>query len=130
VSDGRIYATTYKKVDGRREMIVLDLEGRILRRVYLPLTSIRPERGVVRYDLFTVSGGKLYELVQTAGKDTWELVVTDLEAVSSPPRAEEHPAPSSAWPTSKFVRCDGTPFWPSWASSAPSPQPAPGESMR
>jgi hypothetical protein len=78
VSDGRIYATTYKKVDGRTEMIVLDLEGRILRRVYLPLASIRPGRGPLRFDLFTVDRGKLYELVQ---KGTWELVVTDLEAV-------------------------------------------------
>lgn len=88
VSDGRIYATTYKKVDGKTEMIILDLQGRILRRVFLPLTSLRPERGVLRYDLFTVSGGKLYELVQTAGKDTWELVVTDLDAAPSPVRKE------------------------------------------
>lgn len=81
VSDGRIYATTYKKVDGKTEMLVLDLEGRILRRLYLPLTSIRPQRGVLRYDLFTVSRGKLYELVQNGGTGAWELVVTDLEAV-------------------------------------------------
>jgi len=88
VSDGKIYATTYTTRDGKREMIILDLEGRILRRVYLPLTSIRPERGAVRYDRFTVSGGKLYELVQNAGKDTWELLVTDLDAVPSPSRVE------------------------------------------
>ena len=81
VSDGRIYATTYRKMDGRTEMIVLDLEGRILKRIYLPLASIRPQRGCLRYDLFTVSQGKLYELVQNAGKGTWELVVTDLEAM-------------------------------------------------
>lgn len=88
VSDGRIYATTYKKVDGKTEVIILDLEGRILKRVFVPLISIRPERGVLRHDLFTVSRGKLYELVQTAGKDTWELVVTDLNAVPSPAREE------------------------------------------
>jgi hypothetical protein len=81
VSDGRIYATTYKKVDGKTEMIVLDLEGRILRRLYLPLASIRPERGPLRYDLFTVNHGKLYELVRNDQKGVWELVVTDLEAV-------------------------------------------------
>ena len=81
VSDGRIYATTYKKVDGKTEMIVLDLEGRILRRLYLPLTSIRPQRGVLRYDLFTVSQGKLYELVQNTAKGAWELLVTDLATV-------------------------------------------------
>ena len=84
VSDGKIYATTYRKVDGRTEMIVLDLEGRILRRLYLPLASIRPQRGCLRYDLFTVSQGKLYELVQNAAKGTWELVVTDLDAARRP----------------------------------------------
>ena len=80
VSDGRIYATTHKKSGGRTEMIILDLEGRIVRRLYLPLASIRPQRGCLRYDLFTVSRGKLYELVQSPGNKTWELVVTDLDA--------------------------------------------------
>ena len=80
VSDGKIYATTYRKVDGKTELIVLNLEGRILKRLYLPLASIRPQRGCLRYDLFTVGHGKLYELVQNAAKGTWELVVTDLDA--------------------------------------------------
>jgi len=78
VSKDRIYATTYAKKDGRTEMLILDLEGRILKRLSLPLSSIRPDRGVLRYDLFTVGGGKLYELVQTAGTGKWDLVITDL----------------------------------------------------
>jgi hypothetical protein len=60
------------------------LEGRILKRLYLPLASIRPQRGCLRYDLFTVSHGKLYELVQNAAKRTWGLVVTDLDAAGRP----------------------------------------------
>jgi len=79
VSDGKIYATTYKKKDDKTEMLVLDLEGRILRRLYLPFASIRPKRGVVRYDLFTVSQDKLYELVQNKETGKWELLITDLE---------------------------------------------------
>lgn len=78
VSDSTIYATTYKKKDDKTEMLVLDLEGRILRRLYLPLASIRPKRGVLRYDLFTVSQDKLYELVQNKETGKWELVITDL----------------------------------------------------
>lgn len=81
VSENRVYATTYKRLDGRTEMIVLDLEGRILQRLYLPLASIRSSRGVLRQDLFTVSQGKLYELVQDAGTGIWQLLVTDLTAV-------------------------------------------------
>lgn len=64
VSNGRIYATTYKKVGGKTEM--------------LPLTSIRPTRGVLRYDLFCVDGERLYELVENKTTGKWELVITDL----------------------------------------------------
>ena len=80
VSDGRIYATTYKKVDGNTEMIVRDVEGRMLRRLHVPLASIRPGRRPLRFELITVNRGKLYELVRNAEKGAWELVVTDLEA--------------------------------------------------
>ena len=48
-------------------------------RLFLPLPSIRPERGVLRYDLFTVAQDKLYELVQNKGTGKWELLVTDLK---------------------------------------------------
>ena len=78
VSDGKIYATTYKKMDNKTEMLILDLEGRILRRPYLPLASIRPGRGVLRYDLFTVGQDKLYELIQNHETGKWELVITEL----------------------------------------------------
>jgi hypothetical protein len=81
VSDGQIYATTYEKKDEKTELLVLDLQGRILRRLYLPLTSIRPQRGVLRYDLFTVAQDKLYELVQNKDTGKWELIITDLGAI-------------------------------------------------
>ena len=81
VSDGKIYATTYAKKNNLTEMLVLDLEGRILRRLYLPLTSIRPGRGVLRYDLFTVGQGKLYELVETKETGKWALLTTDLGSI-------------------------------------------------
>jgi len=81
VSDNKIYATTYLKKDGLTEMLVLDLEGRVLKRLRLPLPSIRPGRGVLRYDLFTVAQDKLYELLQNKGTGQWELQVTDLKTV-------------------------------------------------
>ncbi|MEW6364942.1 MAG: hypothetical protein AB1714_09915 [Acidobacteriota bacterium] len=39
VADGKIYATTYAKKSNLTEMLVLDLEGRLLRRLHLPPTS-------------------------------------------------------------------------------------------
>lgn len=84
VSEGKIYATTYVKKDGLTEMLVLDLEGRILRRLALPLPSIKPERGVLRYDLFTVAQEKLYELVQNNVTGKWELLITALNGSGVP----------------------------------------------
>jgi hypothetical protein len=79
VSDNKIYATTYLKKDDLTEMLVMDLEGRTLRRLHLPLPSIRPKRGVLRYDLFTVGRDKLYELVQDSETQQWGLWITDLK---------------------------------------------------
>ncbi|HBL25190.1 MAG TPA: hypothetical protein DDZ40_13915 [Deltaproteobacteria bacterium] len=61
-------------------MIILDLKGGILKRLYLPLASRRANRGVLRYDLFTVSSDKLYELVQNSQTEKWELRVTTLNS--------------------------------------------------
>ena len=79
VSKSGIYATTYKKVDDKTEMLLLDMEGRLLRRLYLPLASIRPTRGALRYDLFCVDGEQLYELIENKDTGKWELVITDLK---------------------------------------------------
>ena len=84
VSEDKIYATTYKKEDDKTEMIILDLKGNILRRLYLPLSSIQPKRGVLRYDLFTVNQEKLYELIKNKETERWELLITDLENVNAP----------------------------------------------
>jgi len=81
VSDGKIYAATNFNNNDGREMIILDLNGRILRRLFLPLASIRPERGVLRYDLYTVDQDVLYELIQNRETETWELQVTDLAQI-------------------------------------------------
>jgi hypothetical protein len=80
VSDKKIYATTSTKKDNLTEMLVLDLEGRLLKRLFLPLPSIQPQRGVLRYDLFTVARDRLYELVRNTATGRWELLITDLKA--------------------------------------------------
>lgn len=78
VSDGKIYAVTNKKKDDKTEMIVLDLKGQILKRFYLPLTSIQPKRGVLRFDLFYVNNNKLYEILRDEDTGHWKLLITNL----------------------------------------------------
>ena len=81
VSNEKIYATTYKKKNNKTEMLILDVEGSISKRLYLPLLSIQPKRGVLRYDLFVVDQEKLYELIKNSETGKWELLITDLEHV-------------------------------------------------
>ncbi len=73
VSDGKIYATTYKEQDGQHEMLILDFKGNILRRMFLPLPSMRLFRRILRSDLFAVDRGKLFELIKNPETEVWEL---------------------------------------------------------
>ncbi len=79
VADGKIYVTTFKEKDGKHELIVLDLKGNILKRVFLPFKAWRVFKINSRQvDLFTVKDGKLYELIDNEVKELYELHVTDL----------------------------------------------------
>jgi hypothetical protein len=78
VSKNKIYAVTYVKKQEKTEMIILDLKGHILQRLFLPLTSIQPERGVLRYDLFSIDQEKLYEVVRNSKTGKWDLFITSL----------------------------------------------------
>ena len=79
VLDGKIYVTTYKEKDDKHELIVLDLKGNILKKVFLSLKSWRIWQSNTRQvDLFTIKDGKLYELIDNEAKELYELHVTDL----------------------------------------------------
>jgi hypothetical protein len=74
VADGRIYVLTYKQTGGSSEFYVLDVEGKLLRRAFLPLAQ--PD--VLAYCPFATSAGNLYQLERNRDNDGWELRVTDL----------------------------------------------------
>ncbi len=77
-SGDRLYVTTHREKDGLHEMLVLDTRGKVLDRLYLPMPSFHHFRGPFRSDLFAVSGGALYELVQNPETQVWEVLGTDL----------------------------------------------------
>jgi hypothetical protein len=77
INDKKIFVVTYKEKDGMREMIVLDLKGKILDRIFLPLKSIKLTR-LVGGDTFSVSNGVLYELLENEKTEMWELFKTDI----------------------------------------------------
>jgi hypothetical protein len=70
VNQGKIYIQTYKKKDNKTQFFVLDLEGKILKEIYLPLPV--PDSDLRKQ---TIYNNKLYKLVENEGKETWELHV-------------------------------------------------------
>ena len=74
VADGRIYVLTYKQVGDSSEFYVLDVEGKLLHRAFLPLA----QPSVLTYRPFAISAGSLYQLERNRDNDVWELRVTDL----------------------------------------------------
>lgn len=77
-ADGRLYVTTHREKGGLHEMLVLDTRGELLDRLFLPIPSFHHFRGAVRRDLFDVTDGALYELVQNAGTRAWDVLRTAL----------------------------------------------------
>ncbi len=77
-SEGRLYVTTHREKGGLHEMLVLDTRGKVLDRLFLPIPSFHHFRGPFRSDLFTVSGGALFELVRNQETQIWEIMKTDL----------------------------------------------------
>jgi hypothetical protein len=76
VSDKKIFVVTFKEKDGMRELIVLDLKGKILDRLFLPLKSVKMHRAGGE-DTYTVYKGVLYELVDNEKTEMLELHKTD-----------------------------------------------------
>jgi len=73
----RIYVTTYREKNGLHEVIILDHEGKIRNRIFLPLKSMRIYKNVGEVDPYCFHDGKLYELIENS-EEVWELHCTDI----------------------------------------------------
>ena len=73
INDNKIYITTYKVMDGKQELIVLDLKGNIINKTFIPVKS-SPHNGYISYSTFyTINNDKFYELIENEENETWEL---------------------------------------------------------
>jgi hypothetical protein len=88
VADEKIYVMTYKKEKEKSEFVILDLEGKLLKKVFLPfnqsdewfhysLTKLASQFSP--HATFTIKNGKLYQLIENEDEETWELHITDIE---------------------------------------------------
>jgi hypothetical protein len=72
VSDGKIYAVTHKKENGKTEMLVFDIKGKFLKQVFFPFIMETPMEPYP----YTIHNGGVYQLVEDVDAEEWSLQVT------------------------------------------------------
>ncbi|MFC1493608.1 hypothetical protein ACFL6O_06555, partial [candidate division KSB1 bacterium] len=79
VSGNRIYGTTFNRNNDRHELLILDLEGNILKRDFVEMRSKMNYRRILRTDLFAFDNGTLYEIVKNNETGNWEFLKTVIQ---------------------------------------------------
>jgi hypothetical protein len=74
VTDGKIYAITYKKQKDLTECFIFDTEGKFLQQVWLLLE----ETNILNHYPFDIKNGKLYQLVENED-EVWELHISEIK---------------------------------------------------
>lgn len=81
LDNDKIYVLTYKRREGKNEFYILDINGKLLQKTFMP---IKTANGVSPLP-FTVKSGKLYQLVDNEKTENWEIHVTPLHHTGTPP---------------------------------------------
>ena len=76
VSDNKIYVMTNKEKEGKNEFLVLDMKGRLLKTLFLPISSFDETMIVITYDIVH---GVLYHLKENEQTENWEVRVYNLK---------------------------------------------------
>jgi beta-lactamase regulating signal transducer with metallopeptidase domain len=81
--DNKIYVTTFKEKGGKHEIIVLDLKGNILKKVFVPFKSFRLFTDIPPLSIPTLNYGlkdnRLYQVLPKPSGDGYELHVTAIK---------------------------------------------------
>ncbi len=80
VADERIYVLTFKEIEEKSELLILDLKGQLLKRVLVPLVQI-DSLGPAVMNRYTINNHKLYRLVRNK-ESQYELHIMPLEQES------------------------------------------------
>jgi hypothetical protein len=79
LADNKIYVTTYKKMDEKHEIVVMDLEGKILKRCYsFPFPPYQdPSYSITLFsDRYDIYKDEIYHLTYNFDTDIYELNIT------------------------------------------------------
>jgi hypothetical protein len=74
VADGKIYVIPYKKKEGKSELHIFDVPGKLLGKVLVDIEEL----DIFEFYPFTISRGKIYQLVDNTDSEEWELTVKEL----------------------------------------------------
>ena len=79
IAENLLLATTYLEKDGGHEIVVMDLTGQIIKRIYPLLPSFKCTKSLLTKDLYAFHQGKLYQLVQNKSTEVWELHIDPID---------------------------------------------------
>lgn len=74
VDNGTLYVRTYKKTRGKTEFFILNLEGKLLKTVFLPIVE---KDGKESYP-YTIKNEKVYQLIENSDEE-WELHILPIK---------------------------------------------------
>jgi hypothetical protein len=72
VDNGKMYFMTHNEKDGKRELVVADWKGNIIKRTYVPWIGERP------HTYFAIENDKFYYIKENEDIEEWELHVEDI----------------------------------------------------
>jgi hypothetical protein len=75
VADGKVYVITNKKENKKYESFIYDADGKLVKKVWLPLV----DKDILELHPFTITGGKIYQLVENEEEEEWDLHVTEIK---------------------------------------------------
>ncbi len=76
VIDNRIYVTTFKKKNKKTELIILNLKGNEIKRIWIPYPELYGMDYIPKYDIFNK---KFYILIENDDDEVWELHMLKLD---------------------------------------------------
>jgi len=74
--DNKLYVLTWKVVDKKREILVVDLKGNMLLKSFIPHKSPLRGDGISPYCFYS---NKLYQLYDNPDTETWDLLVHEVK---------------------------------------------------
>jgi outer membrane protein assembly factor BamB len=74
VTDGKVYVQTYLKKDKKAEFFVFNINGKLLKKFYLPIVK---NNLLETFHLFCIKNRKLYQLIED-DEEIWHIDVLDI----------------------------------------------------